>query len=104
MASPPQLPLPNESGAFGPLLGPPAQEWPWALPSIHTVNTYTMPGELITGASADPDGVYLEEHYQAELGYVEVVGYWQRCFHVLHSRQHVDLASAKRDAERTFRD
>jgi hypothetical protein len=101
-AQAPQLPPPDDSGAFGPILGRAPSDWPWAIPTLHTVNTYPMIGDLVTGASANPNGEYSEDLSAVQLGCLEVIGYWRGEFHIVHSSEHPSLPLAQREAERTF--
>jgi hypothetical protein len=66
------------------------------------VNVFSEPGEHVVSASADPAGSFSETHTRAEIGCVEVIGYWHGEFHVVHSAQAHDLQTALTSAERTF--
>lgn len=94
--------LPDEMGALGRSLGPAPADWPWALPTIHSVNAYTARGEQVIAASAGADGTYSEEHAVTDLGYMEVIGYWRGEFHVLACHEYPSLDVAQREAEATF--
>jgi hypothetical protein len=91
-----------DTGLFEPVLGRAPDWWPWALPHLYAVNYAGLEGLRTLGATATPDGQFLERLEVTQLGRFEVLGYWSGEFRVVHSEATDDIDSARSAAERTF--
>jgi hypothetical protein len=98
----PKLPSPHQSGLFEPVLGTSLATWPWALPHLYAINVAANSEEALTGASASPDGGYQSRSALSDVGCVEVIGYWQGEFRVVHTQRWRDLPTAMVSAEADF--
>jgi len=90
------LPKPDSHGWFEPIIGRSPTSWPWALPHIYAVNVAIDPKIEFVGASATPDGsLSLRQGFNSDRSRVEVIGYWQNEFRVVH----VEHTSNRKQAE-----
>jgi len=97
------LPKPDSRGWFEPVIGRSPTFWPWALPHIYAVNVAIDPKIEFVGASATPDGsLSLRQGFNSDRSRVEVIGYWQNEFRVVHVEHAANRKQAEERAKNDF--
>jgi hypothetical protein len=90
-------------GRFEPSIGMAPNDWPWALPTLYSVNYAPDPGEQLVGYSAKLDGSSKTiSRFNNETFRVETVGYWHGDYRVVEVQRFRNKVRAEAYATTQF--